>query len=1172
MSRVDQCPSTVGEKDPKADPASTVNGNAQKLWRSIDEFAAGDSGEFQSFLSREFPAGASELLGSSRRTFLQLMGGAMALAGAATIPGCRRPDHKIMTYSRNVPGDIVPGKALYYATSMPLPGGGAEGLLVKTNEGRPTFVEGNPLHPLNQGKSSPWAVASTLMIYDPDRLKYPLFREGEGTGARQVVVTWDDFRAWSATHFAEFDRVSGNGLVFIADKKTSPTRDAMRARIGARWPLAQWISYDPTGPDSRGQGLRLAFGSPKRQILSLENADVILGFASDDLDKGMSALRNARGFGSARRMRSTNDSMCRVYAVEAGYTPLGASADHRVALAPSRLPAAVVELARLVFARSGGEGPLGGALASFDTRGEIPAELREFLDAAAEDLLAARGRAVVTAGQDLPPEIHALVAAINRTLGAVGNTVAYVPAGEEEARDGLSDLAEMIGTMRAGRVKTVVCVETNPCYDTPAALGFAEAFGQVTNRVVLSVGPTETTARATWQLNAATYLEAWGDTEADDGTIAPIQPMIAPLYDGALSDIELLALIAEKRSADDYARQPSGYEAVRSVWQARFDWSDFEKSWRRALHDGLVAGSAHRADDAGVSAASLYANVANVLASASVGVNPTPEALDVVVTTNLMHDGRFSNLPWLQELPQFGTTVVWDNPALVSPKTAERLGLTPDPYTVKEPKAQMARVTAGDRSVEVPVWVMPGMADNTVVLFQGYGRREVGVIGAGVGFDVQAIRDLGGKRVYFGARVEPARGRYPISSTQNHWSMESRTSIVRAVDLPAYLRHGDMTEERKGHYGSKSTLNFGERLGELSHTPPNESIYENPLNKSRTDTAPGSAFAQGPQWGMSVDQGTCIGCATCTIACQAENNIPVVGKTEVRKGREMTWIRVDRYFTGTDMNQPGVIHHQPVMCQQCENAPCETVCPVNATVHGPEGLNYMVYNRCIGTRYCANNCPYKVRRFNFFDYATKKTKGGYRSEIPEGTPAPENINLIPPRLREKVEEIQKFKNNPDVTVRSRGVMEKCTYCIQRINAARYEMKLQNLERIPDGFFQTACQAACPTGAIVFGDLLDERSEVAQAAADGRSYALLGYINARPRTTYKVSLANPNPRLRKPVEDPFHHGHGEHGEDHGTEGAGEDTGHALFIDPFKKHDDAGYAGSLRVLGAAVGVHA
>ncbi|MEL7483850.1 MAG: 4Fe-4S dicluster domain-containing protein, partial [Planctomycetota bacterium] len=414
--------------------------------------------------------------------------------------------------------------------------------------------------------------------------------------------------------------------------------------------------------------------------------------------------------------------------------------------------------------------------------------------------------------------------------------------------------------------------------------------------------------------------------------------------------------------------------------------------------------------------------------------------------------------------------------------------------------------------------------------------------------------------------------KYPISSTQNHWSMESRTTIVRTADLPAYTKLGDEKVKKKDSYGESWKINFGERLGELDHTPPNISIYENPFNESQADAANESWYSERPQWGMSIDQSTCIGCGTCTIACQSENNIPAVGKTEVRKGREMTWIRVDRYFTGDPMN-PGELYHQPVACVHCENAPCETVCPVNATVHGPTGLNYMVYNRCIGTRYCANNCPYKVRRFNFFDYGVKRLNGGLREEIPEGTPTPNNINLIPPRLREKLAEIQKMKMNPDVTVRSRGVMEKCTYCIQRINAARYEAKLQDLEQIPDGFFHTACQAACPTGAIVFGDLLDETSKIAKAAKEGRTYALLGYLNTRPRTTYQVALANPNPKLREPVEDPFHHGDTHDAYDHdGDYGTGGETAPPSFLDPFKKQSDDGYAVSLRVLGAATGVNA
>ncbi len=1169
MSAPDQCPSTIGKQDPKADLATTVNGS-KTMWRSLDEFAG--SGEFRPFLEREFPAGASELLKSSRRTFMQLMGGALALAGAATLPGCRRPDHKIMTYSREVPEEIVPGKPLFYATAMPLPGGGAEGLLVKSHTGRPTFVEGNPRHPINQGTTSPWSIASILSLYDPDRLKQPVFRTPE----TERDATWDDFRAWSANHFASFDATNGLGLVVLANETSSPTRDAVRDRLRARWPLAQFIAYDATGPDTQANGLRLAFGQPHRELLSLENADVIVSVDADPLRHEPASLRNARGFGAARRVSSTADRMCRIYAAECNYTTLGGMADHRAIVAPSRLPVVIVEIARRVFELTGADASLARRLAAWDTRGPAPVS-SDWLDAAAEDLVNAGGRAVLIAGETLPAEAHALVAAVNRALGAVGTTVSYVPLDPEAAKDGIGEIAELVGSMQRGRVKTVVVLNANPCYDLPTTLGFEEAFKAVSNRIVLSEGPSETAALATWQLNAATYLESWGDVAAADGTASAVQPLIAPLYDGALSEIELLALIAAERDPGAFDVQPSGYELVRDVWAGRFDWSDFETNWKRALQDGMVAGTTQRGTDGSVSASSVYRNTAELLGALRPGPVPTDGSLDVVVTINNMHDGRYANLPWLQELPQFGTMVVWDNPALMSPRTAERFGLTPDPYEVKIPKAQMATIAVDGRSVEMPVWIMPGMAENTVVLTQGYGRRVSGVVGTGVGFDVQPIRDASGGRVYAAATVAPARGKYPISSTQNHWSMESRTSIVRTADLPAYAKHGDMQVKKKDSYGASWKINFGEQLGELAHTPPNISIYENPYLDSQRDAAPNSIYSERPQWGMSIDQSTCIGCGTCTIACQSENNIPSVGKIEVRKGREMTWIRVDRYFTGDPMN-PGELYHQPVACVHCEYAPCETVCPVNATVHGPSGLNYMVYNRCIGTRYCANNCPYKVRRFNFFDYGVKRLDGGLREEIPEGTPTPANINLIPPRLREKLAEIQKMKMNPDVTVRSRGVMEKCTYCIQRINAARYEVKLQDLAQIPDGFFQTACQAACPTGAIVFGDLLDETSKIAKAAKDGRSYALLGYLNTRPRTTYQVALANPNPKLRTPVEDPFHHiGHdgGDHGDDSdGLETGGEqgDALSSLFLDPLKKKTDGGYAVSLRVLGAATGVHA
>ena len=705
------------------------------------------------------------------------------------------------------------------------------------------------------------------------------------------------------------------------------------------------------------------------------------------------------------------------------------------------------------------------------------------------------------------------------------------------------------------------------------------------------------------------------------------------------------------------ARVDDGHRIVQSAWRARLgggvNEAAFEKIWRRALHDGVVNHAAFtRAPE---SAEPDYPKVAAAAGKLALGPAPTDASLDVVFTVGHMYDGRFANNGWLQELPQPATRVVWDNPALVSPKTAEKLGLLPqsysqsDPdtmYTQKYPAGKKATVTINGRSMEIAVWVMPGMADNTVILPLGYGRKTncCGRVGDGVGFNTYAVRDAASGRAARGATLKRSSGDYAISSTQNHWTMglpdKPRTSIVRQVDYPAWNKFADpatnklLTEiDRDRLYGTaKDPLNFAERVcgGELTHAPPNISIYPNPYDDSgdpqhpgkrlpdapksidgtlygRTTTpAPGSVYAKGQQWGMSIDLATCTGCGACTVACQAENNIPIVGKKEVAKGREMTWIRVDRYFVGDDLNNPDGMLHQPIACVQCENAPCETVCLVNATTHGPEGINYMVYNRCIGTRYCANNCPYKVRRFNFFDYGVTRFNGDYYfKETIEALPMPSNHgngptdhnkinpNLIPPRLRQKLEEISKLQKNPDVTVRSRGVMEKCTYCIQRINEARIEMKIRDLKdkagefHIPDGFFQSACQQACPSDAISFGDLLDKTSNggagsrAFQMRHNQRSYLLLGFLNTRPRTTHLIRVANPNPKLvseqRKVAwENPFQHGGHEGGHEGGShEPAGETKGgHAMSRSSFlrdsaKKLADSGYSLSLRVLGS-VGV--
>ena len=584
--------------------------------------------------------------------------------------------------------------------------------------------------------------------------------------------------------------------------------------------------------------------------------------------------------------------------------------------------------------------------------------------------------------------------------------------------------------------------------------------------------------------------------------------MIKPLY-GGRSEIELLSGFVGGMSTD-------GYELCRATWRGR-NADALDRRWRRALHDGLVAGSATSASAPSLRAAPV-ADAARALA-------PDAGSLEAVfVADTRLWDGARANNGWLQEIPDPISKVAWDNPVFVSPRTAKDLGLSGWLGRIGEQTAPVVKLTVDGRAVEVPVWPVPGVADGAVIVVLGGGRTACGRVGEGVGADTYAVRSSRAHRVAAAVRLEDAGRDMPIACVQDHGTMEAMEGtgerpLLREFDVQAFRKHGAKKEKYKGPYGRARELSMAQKLGAESHAPTLETIYQ---DDQRFD------YSKGQQWGMSIDLTTCIGCNVCTIACQAENNIPVVGKTEVNKGREMHWIRVDRYFRG-DPEQPHTVSAgvMPVACVHCENAPCEAVCPVNATVHSPNGLNVMAYNRCIGTRYCSNNCPYKVRRFNFFDYATKRMGG---DNPLKGVVT--NENFVPPRLRESNPEVRHMVNNPHVTVRERGVMEKCTYCIQRINEARIEYtRLEDHDRIPDGKLQTACQQACPVDAIVFGDINDPDSRVKARRDSTRSYLLLDYLNTLPRTTYEARLRNPNPAIRQPVVDPFHHGD-DHGGDHG----------------------------------------
>ena len=1201
MSTIEQCPSTKKKGRP-ADPGATVRGRSaatgRAFWRSLDDLA--ESREFKDFLQREFPAHASELLSGSRRNFLKLMGASVALAGASTIPGCRRPERPLVAFNES-PENSVPGKPLYYATALPGRAGGVEGLLAETYEGRPTKLEGNPLHPRNLGTSNARVQASILDLYDPDRA--PLAR-GEGDGP--AATPWDEFESEAGSVFGAFDATGGARLAFLVEKATSPSRDALRDRLLRRWRGARWFAYDASDDEGALAGAALAFGRPMRPEYRVENADVVVCLDRDllgceggyEVDRGWGAGRYRPGPTAERSAAEAR--MNRLYVVESDMTLTGGQADHRLALKPSRVSAFAVALGRAVMSRLAQRGDLGAAgLASALERAEAAVAGEdlpiEWTDALAEDLIGDRGatmgRSLITAGRTQPAAVHALVHALNDALGNVGRTVSYREVEGDAAASSSASLAELTSLVEAGSIDTLVVIGGNPVRDAPPDSGFASAYRRVSEsgRTVFLGAPNETAAASTTFLARSHPLESWGDARDWDGAYSVVQPMIRPLWD-TRGELELLAIALGDEERD-------GYTIVRATLGARLGLPPtipgssgvpdprFEERWRRCLHDGVLDGSPGTVP---ISAPTVrYPAIASAISEGASGFAPSDAIELVFKPCPKLGDGAAANNGWLQELPHPITKVTWDNPALISMRTAERLGLRTG-RNLRGPTynhVEVATVSLGGRSIDVPVWVQPGVPDDTVVLSLGYGREVCGRVGRGVGVAVEPLRPAGASPVARGATVERAGARpYMIASTQDHWSLEGR-DVFREVDLHWWRLHGDEPIGGKDAYGNKRdpSQRGAQRMGMEGHTPVNRDVYNRkpsqrgarifyyrhdgegkPIltpdgRKQRPifSTSKGGRSWEGKpvqQWGMSIDLTTCTGCGSCVVACQAENNIPIVGKKEVAKGREMHWIRVDRYYASDTVDErafaePDMVV-QPVTCMHCESAPCEVVCPVNATVHSRRGTNDMTYNRCIGTRYCSNNCPYKVRRFNYFDYATKRFNGNFsgKSALPEAL-RPSNENLVPPRLREKVTEVESMRNNPHVTVRSRGVMEKCTYCIQRINAASVETKLSDLDHIPDGFFKVACEAACPSGSIVFGDIYDNDaaegagSRVQRAKRDPRTFAMLDYLNIGPRTTYMLRVRNPNERLRPRGENPFdHHGHDDHG--HGEEE--KEDGHVMSL--------------------------
>jgi MoCo/4Fe-4S cofactor protein with predicted Tat translocation signal len=1115
----------------------------KRYWRSLEEFAG--TPEFRAKLEREFPQGAAELEGDevTRRGFMQFMGASVVLAGLG-LTGCRRPELHMVPYSKGVEWQI-PGNALHYATSMPRRGGGIP-LIATTYNGRPTKLEGNPNVPNFNGSTDIFGQSAVLDVYDPDRSKVIL--KASERGKDYAEQSWDDFWKEFATLRDTLTAAGGEGLAILAEPSTSPSRERLRLEVQKQFPKMIWAEYEPWTANT---GVSY----------DLSKADVILSLDADFLGASEGTVQTIAGFAAGRRrLGKTQETMSRLYVVESRFSLTGGMADHRLRLPSSAIGA----VATLLASKIGTTGELPGTFAAFSDP-KIDAWLTEV----AKDLSNAKGRSLVVCGSQQPPAVHDAVAAINQALGNRSVTVSPRFLAHADAAT-IGELAEQISQ---GTIKTLFVLGGNPAFNGPADLGLDGLLGQVEQVIRLGMHVDETSATSTTHLPAAHFLEAWGDSMAyDTGTYLCQQPLILPLYNG-ISELNLLGALAgfPTPKGPEFVQetfltltggavQLSGAGMVANIDAEKFP--QFAQVWHEFVHDGFFTGSLSLPISGGFTGMSSNANTlgASKGLEQAAGKPLAAGEYELTFVLGCIDDGRYANNGWLQELPDPISKLTWDNALYLSPKTAVALGIKIEtandnlgdlPNTDVAPRAMtlpipdvdpmtafpMVEITTPDgRKMELPVFIAPGQADPTLTIALGWGRtaprltkadRDVVTpplrVADGAGFNAYQLRTSTTPGFVTGVTVKKIEKTYPLAITQEHNSMEGR-GLVREAPLDKYHDDPAFVQE----IGTDADVPQGQLKGYQNY----ESGYDNPpLN---------SPYHQPdrPAWGMVIDLNTCVGCNACVVACQAENNIPIVGKFQVIRGREMHWIRLDRYFASDNPAQPDATSDQqltnsdylddpqmliqPMACQQCENAPCEPVCPVNATVHNEEGLNVMAYNRCIGTRYCANNCPYKARRFNFFNYNDRPIQNvklpvlGVTNELFLGPLAGRDGPLTYKGSPESI----MLQKNPNVSVRIRGVMEKCTYCVQRIEEAKItQLRHSNNDgagsgdiTLPTDSFKVACQQVCPAEAIIFGNLNDEASKVTIAKKDDRNYGVLAYLGVRPRTSFLGRVRNPNPAM------------------------------------------------------------
>ncbi|HTZ74825.1 MAG TPA: TAT-variant-translocated molybdopterin oxidoreductase [Candidatus Aquilonibacter sp.] len=994
----------------------------KRLWQSLEELS--DTQEFRAFKENEFPANSELKMPSrfadevGRRDMLKMIGVSAALTG---LGACTKlPTEYIVPYVRP-PEEIIPGRPLFYASSV-VSQGVAAGVLVWSYEGRPTKMEGNPEHPGSLGAADVFTMASILNMYDPDRSQ-AVFHDGR-------VTDWNAFAAAMADINQQVG-ANGAGLRILTKTVGSPTLGSQIKKLLTMYPGAKWHQYEPVSGDSVREGARLAFGKYVNTVYHFEKADVVLSLDADFFNVGQGHVRYTKDFTARRDLAKGPDSNPnRLYVVESMPSSTGASADHRLPLRSCDVEA---------FARAVAGG-VGVSVAASPNGASLPVD---WTQAVARDLVAHRGASIVIAGEQQPPFVHALTHAMNAALGNVGSTVAYTEPVEANPTNEMDSLKDLVADLQAGHVQLLLILDANPVYDAPADLQFSDNIFKAQLTIHSGLYNDETAELCHWHIPATHGLETWSDARAYDGTAGIVQPLIAPLYSPAHSAHEILALFTGDAGT-------SGHNLVRDYWQGQRTEKGqaFEALWETSLRDGVIAGTA---------APATAQTVSNAFLSQTPSA-PAADQLEIVFLPDpSIGDGYFANNGWLQELPKPITRLTWDNAAMVSPATAQKLGLNKEDYVT---------LTLDGRTVDAGVYIVPGHADNSVTLHLGYGRRRAGKVGTGPGFNAYLIQTSSTPSIATGLQIKKTGQTYSFASTQQQYTIDVEGQPYEQESVTAIEpSHGRDLIQIATLDEFKKNPDFAKNAEE--DATEHLSIY------------PGWSY-NGYAWGMSIDLNRCVGCNACVVACQAENNIAVVGKEQVERGRAMHWIRIDTYFRG-NLDAPEM-YYEPMPCMQCENAPCEYVCPVGATTHSSEGLNDMIYNRCVGTRYCSNNCPYKVRRFNFYlfsDYTTPSLYG---------------------------------VRNPNVTVRSRGVMEKCTYCVQRINAAKIKSEEEN-RWVRDGEILTACQQTCPADAIVFGNINDPTSRVAKLKAQSRNYRILTDLNTRPRTSFLARVRNANPEIR-----------------------------------------------------------